>query len=173
MFFLLLTIQKIKTYTLGKIKIENNELFDDDDNTLPTKRSSNNNDNKYNYKSNEYNLADLVNDDKIVVEAAVSDGKPSSRDSDDDAAAKAAEDKIKTIAFNSREYRLVGPQQKEVEMKDDVGTKMMIALENLSKEATDVWDQVNTKLDKGWTEFKAMVEGALNNNNNNKKASYP
>lgn len=70
-------------------------------------------------------------------------------------------DKIKSIAFNSREVRLVGPDQKEVEMKDDVATKMIVALDNLQKEASVVWGQVNTKLDKGWTDFKAMIEEAL------------
>lgn len=70
-------------------------------------------------------------------------------------------DRIKSIAFNSREVRLVGPDQKEVEMKDDVGTKLVVALENLQKEATEVWGQVNERLDKGWTELKTMVEKAV------------
>lgn len=113
----------------------------------------------------------------VSVAASSADEKPQIKSYREDqeeseaAAARAAEEKIKTIAFNSREFRLVGPQQKEVEMKDDVGTKMMIAMENFGKEATEVWDQVNTKLDQGWKEFKAMIDGALNNNN--KKSSYP
>lgn len=56
------------------------------------------------------------------------------------------QDRIKSIAYNSREVRLVGPDQKEVEMKDDVATKIVTALENLQKEATDVWDQVNDQV---------------------------
>lgn len=70
-------------------------------------------------------------------------------------------DRIKSIAFNSREVRLVGPEQKEVEMKDDVATKMVVALDNLQKEATEVWGQVNEKLDKGWTDLKSMIEEAI------------
>lgn len=81
------------------------------------------------------------------------------------------EDKLKSIAMNSREIRLVGPDGKEVEMKDDVPTKIIVAFENLQKEASQVWDQVNTKLDKGWTEFKTMVERAVKPTE--KKSSYP
>lgn len=68
-------------------------------------------------------------------------------------------EKAKSIAFNSREVRLVG--QKEVEMKDDVATKVVIALENIQKDASELWDQVNEKLDQGWTDLKAMVEKAI------------
>lgn len=67
-------------------------------------------------------------------------------------------ERAKSIAFNSREVRLVGPDRKEVEMKDDVATKVVVALENIQKDATELWGQVNEKLDKGWTDFKAMVE---------------
>lgn len=71
--------------------------------------------------------------------------------------------KFGDIAFNSREVRLVGPNQKEVEMKDDVATKVVVALENLQKEASDVWSQVNEKLDKGWTDLKrSEVWGQVN-----------
>lgn len=70
-------------------------------------------------------------------------------------------EKAKSISFNSREVRLVGPDQKEVEMKDDVASKVVVALENIQKDATELWDQVNEKLDKGWTEFKSMVEKAI------------
>lgn len=69
-------------------------------------------------------------------------------------------EKMKSIAFNSREVRLVGPDQREVEMKDDVATKVQVAIENFQKEATEVLGQVNEKLDKGWTELKTMVEKA-------------
>lgn len=165
-------------FASGKLKIENNKLFDDDDVIQTVRRSSNNN-NNYD-KSNVYNLIqpgdNLYYDESsysnnkndkdnkaTVLEVNFDAPRPELRETDEDAAAKAAEEKIKTIAFNSREYRLVGPQQKEVEMKEDVGTKMMIALENLGKEATDVWEQVNTKLDKGWTDFKTMIDGALSN----------
>lgn len=72
-------------------------------------------------------------------------------------------DLIRKIAFNSREVRLVGPNQKEVEMKDDMATKVVVALENLQKEASDVWSQVNDKLDKGWTDLKrSEVWGQVN-----------
>jgi len=63
-------------------------------------------------------------------------------------------ERFSSIAHNSREVRLVGPNQKEVEMKDDVASKMMVAMDNLQKEFTDVWGQVNDKLDKGWREVK-------------------
>lgn len=87
-------------------------------------------------------------------QAVVVDGaKPKSSLSD--------EDRLRSIAMNSREIRLVGPDGKEVEMKDDVPTKIIVAFENLQKEASEVWDQVNTKLDKGWSEFKTMVERAV------------
>lgn len=79
---------------------------------------------------------------------------------------------IKSIAFNGREVRLVGADQKEVEMKDDIPTKVVIALENLQKEASDVWSVVNKQLDKGWsvvnekldqgwTELKSVVDAAI------------
>lgn len=72
-------------------------------------------------------------------------------------------ERIKDIAMNSREVRLVGPNQKPTEMKDDVATKFVVAMENLQKEATDVWGQVNEKLDKGWTELKrSEVWGQVN-----------
>lgn len=74
---------------------------------------------------------------------------------------KTSDDLVKNIAFNSREIRLMGPDQKEVEMKDDVGTKMVIALENLQKEAVEAWGQVNEKLDKGWTELKSMIDDVV------------
>lgn len=70
-------------------------------------------------------------------------------------------DRLKNIAMNSREVRLIGADGKEVEMKDDVPTKIVVAFENLQKEASQVWDQVNTKLDKGWNDFKVMVERAV------------
>lgn len=70
-------------------------------------------------------------------------------------------ERAKSIAFNSREVRLVGPNQDEVEMKDDVATKVVVALENIQKDATELWGQVNEKLDKGWTDLKAMVERAI------------
>jgi len=70
-------------------------------------------------------------------------------------------EKIKAIAFNSREVRLVGPNQKEVEMKDDVASRLLVALENFQKDATQVWGQVNGQLDKGWTDFKTMIEDAV------------
>lgn len=73
----------------------------------------------------------------------------------------AREETIKLIAHNSREVRLVGPEEREIEMKDDAATKMAVAIENLKKEAGEVWGQVNTKLDKGWTDFKSMVEDAV------------
>jgi len=63
-------------------------------------------------------------------------------------------EKMKDIALNSREVRLVGPNQREVEMKDDLPTKVVVALENLQKEAKEVFGTVNEKLDKGWTEIK-------------------
>lgn len=63
-------------------------------------------------------------------------------------------DRVKDIASNSREVRLVGPNQKPVEMSDDLPTKFIVAMDNLKKEASDVWGQVNEKLDKGWTELK-------------------
>lgn len=63
-------------------------------------------------------------------------------------------DAIKSIAFNSREVRIVGPDAREVEMKDDIQTKVAVALDNLQKEAAEAWEQVNEKLDKGWTELK-------------------
>ena len=75
------------------------------------------------------------------------------------------------IALNSREVRLVGPNQKEVEMKDDMATKVVVALENLQKEASDVWSQVNEKLDKGlsdikrsevWTQMNEKLDKGLN-----------
>lgn len=79
-------------------------------------------------------------------------------------------DKAKSIAFNSREVRLVGPDMKEVEMKDDVATKVVVALENIQKDATELWGQVNEKLDKGWTDLKAMVEKAIAPPNNDKSS---
>lgn len=63
-------------------------------------------------------------------------------------------DKIKDISLNSREVRLVGPEQKEVEMKDDLPTKVVVALENLQKEATEVLGSFNEKLNKTWSELK-------------------
>ena len=82
---------------------------------------------------------------------------------DADASGSPNSDTIKQIAFNSREVRLVGPDQKEVEMKDDVATKVAVALDNLQKEATEVWGQVNEKLDKGWTELRrSEVWGQVN-----------
>lgn len=63
--------------------------------------------------------------------------------------------------MNSREIRLMGPDQKEVEMKDDVSTKIVIAFDNLQKEASEVWDQVNSKATKTWDEFKDMVERVM------------
>jgi hypothetical protein len=63
-------------------------------------------------------------------------------------------EKMKDIAMNSREVRLVGPNQREVEMKDDLPTKVVVALENLQKETQEVLSTMNDKLDKGWTEVK-------------------
>ena len=94
-----------------------------------------------------------------------SDGKVRevmSADASGDASSPSA-DRAKDIALNSREIRLVGPNQKEVEMKDDLPTKIVVAMENLGKEATDVWGQVNDKLDKTWTDVKrAEVWGQMN-----------
>lgn len=73
-------------------------------------------------------------------------------------------DKAKSIAFNSREVRLMGPEQREVEMKDDIATKFVIVLDNLKTEASELMDQVNDKLDKGWSEFVKMVEKATTQN---------
>lgn len=68
-----------------------------------------------------------------------------------------------SIAFNSREVRFVGPNQKEVEMKDDMASKVVVVLDNLQKEAGEVWDQVNDKLDKGWKDIKrSEVWGQVN-----------
>lgn len=75
--------------------------------------------------------------------------------------ASARDETMRLIAHNSREIRLIGPNEREVEMKDDAATRMAVAIENLKKEAGDVWDQVNTKLDKGWTDFRTMVEDAV------------
>lgn len=83
----------------------------------------------------------------------------------------ARDETIKLIAHNSREIRLIGPEEKEVEMKDDAATKMAVAIENLRKEAGEVWGQVNTKLDKGWTDFKTMVDDAVESAK--KKSSKP
>lgn len=72
-------------------------------------------------------------------------------------------ERITDIAMNSREVRLVGPNKKEVEMKDDVASKFVVAMENLQKEATEVWGQVNERLDKGWTDLKrSEVWGQVN-----------
>lgn len=108
---------------------------------------------------NTINRKNLFQEPREEPKATIAKAKASTQE--DPSGEKNSDDLIKTIAFNSREIRLVGPDQKEVEMKDDVGTKMMIALENLSKEATEVWGQVNEKLDKGWTELKTAVETAL------------
>lgn len=72
-------------------------------------------------------------------------------------------DRIKDIALNSREVRLMGPNQREVEMRDDVASKFVVAMDNLQKEASGVWGQVNEKLDKGWTDLKrSEVWGQVN-----------
>lgn len=72
-------------------------------------------------------------------------------------------EKMKDIAMNSREVRLVGPNQKEVEMKDDLPTKVVVALENLQKETKEVLSTLNDKLDKGWTDItKAQVWSQMN-----------
>lgn len=63
-------------------------------------------------------------------------------------------EKMKDIALNSREVRLVGAEQREVEMKDDLQSKVAVALENLNKEAKEVLEQMNKKLDKTWTDVK-------------------
>lgn len=79
---------------------------------------------------------------------------------------------VEKIAFNSREIRLVGPQRKPVEMKDDIPSKVVVAFENLQKEAKDVWGDLSVKLEKGWSDvsgqlekgfgdFKTMVEGVV------------
>lgn len=79
---------------------------------------------------------------------------------------------VANIAFNSREVRLVGPQRRPVEMKDDLPSKMVVALENLQKEAKDVWGDIKPKLEKGWEDvsgqlekgwgdLKTMVEGVI------------
>lgn len=70
-------------------------------------------------------------------------------------------EKAKSIAFNSREVRLVGPEQKEVEMKDDLPTKIVIVLDNLKSEASDLWGQVSENVDKGWTDLKRAVEKVI------------
>lgn len=82
-------------------------------------------------------------------------------DSSPDTSSSARDETMKLIAHNSREIRLMGPEEREVEMKDDAATKMAVAIDNLKKEAGEVWGQVNTKLDKGWTDFKAMVDDAV------------
>lgn len=74
---------------------------------------------------------------------------------------EAHKDLIKAIAYNSREIRIVGPDGKEREMKDDVPTRLVIAMENLQKEASELWSTVNKSLDKGWGEFKTMLEDAV------------
>lgn len=79
---------------------------------------------------------------------------------------------VANIAFNSREVRLVGPQRRPVEMKDDIPSKMVVVLENLQKEAKDVWGDIKPKLErgwedvsgqleKGWGDIKTMVEGVI------------
>lgn len=67
-------------------------------------------------------------------------------------------EKAKSIAFNSREVRLIGPNQQEVEMKDDLASKFAVVMDNLRLEATDLYGKVNEKLDKGWTELKQNVD---------------
>lgn len=83
-----------------------------------------------------------------VMTAAVSQGDDAERSGSPNV------EKMKDIALNSREVRLVGPNQREVEMKDDLPTKVVVALENLQKEAKEVLGTVNDKLDKGWTDLK-------------------
>lgn len=65
---------------------------------------------------------------------------------------------VEKIAFNSREVRLVGPQRKPVEMKDDIPSKMVVAFENLQKEAKDVWGDLSGKLEKGWADVSGQLE---------------
>lgn len=80
-----------------------------------------------------------------------------------DGSADKLSERAKDIALNSREVRLVGPNQREIEMRDDLPTKLAVAMENLGKEATEVWGQVNEKLDKGWTDLKrSEVWGQVN-----------
>lgn len=78
-------------------------------------------------------------------------------------------DKAKSIAFNSREVRLMGPDQREVEMKDDFATKFAIVLDNLKTETSELMDQVNDKLDKGWTDFVKMIEKATSSQGQKKQ----
>lgn len=77
-------------------------------------------------------------------------------------------DKINAIGFNAREVRLVGPNAQPLEMKNDMSTQVVIAWENLQKEASAGWDtlqkeasagweSVKDQLDKGWNGFKTMV----------------
>lgn len=66
--------------------------------------------------------------------------------------------KAKSVAFNSREVRLMGPEMKEVEMKDDLATKVAVVFDNLRSETSQFLGEVNEKLDKGWTEFKQSVD---------------
>lgn len=66
--------------------------------------------------------------------------------------------KAKSIAYNSREVRLMGPEGKEVEMKDDLATKVAVVFDNLRSETSQFLGEVNDKLDKGWTEFKQSVD---------------
>lgn len=70
-------------------------------------------------------------------------------------------DKINAIGFNSREVRLVGPENKPVEVKGDMASQVIIAWQNLQKEAATGWDQVRGRLDQGWTDFKKMVDGVI------------
>lgn len=70
-------------------------------------------------------------------------------------------EKMRDIAMNSREVRFVG--QREVEMRDDLPSKVSVAFENLQKEAKEVFEQLNEKLDKGWTDIKkSEVWGQVN-----------
>lgn len=72
-------------------------------------------------------------------------------------------DKVKSVAFNSREVRLIGPDQREVEMKDDFATKLAIVMDNLKQETSELIDTVNDKFDKGWNDFVKMVEKVTTN----------
>lgn len=107
-----------------------------------------------------------VRDEKEPARKPVSTAATTSSNGND--ARASLKDKINAIGFNTREVRLVGPNAQPIEMKNDMSSQVVIAWENLQKEASAGWDtlqkeasagwdNVRDQLDKGWNGFKTMV----------------
>lgn len=102
--------------------------------------------------SNYYELLPTDNTKTIVEASSEKTSNNQNKDSLDEM------EMAKHISLNNPEFRLIGSSQKPVRMRDDMSTKLFVAMENLKKDAGEFWSQFSEKLDKGWTDVSGRLE---------------